>query len=160
VVGFVDGEGCFSIGFAKQPDRANRRGYRTGLQVMHRFVVTQGERSKASLEELHEFFGVGRLYLNRRHDNHKEHLWQFRVQRTKDLIETIIPFFQQFPLLTAKREDFEKFTASLAIVAQGRHLSTAGMLEIVDLAEQMNHHKARPDPIRILRDHTPNTPRG
>src|ERR671936_2363087 len=32
VIGFVDGEGCFSIGFTRQPNRVNRRGYRTGYQ--------------------------------------------------------------------------------------------------------------------------------
>jgi hypothetical protein len=79
VVGFVDGEGCFSIGFVKQPDRAGRRGYRTGYQVAHGFVVTQGERSANCLRELQEFFGVGRLYVNQRHDNHREHLMQYRV---------------------------------------------------------------------------------
>jgi hypothetical protein len=30
VIGFVDGEGCFSIGFIRQPDRKSRKGYRTG----------------------------------------------------------------------------------------------------------------------------------
>ena len=28
VIGFVEGEGCFSIGFIKQPDRESRRGYK------------------------------------------------------------------------------------------------------------------------------------
>src|SRR5581483_4068739 len=73
IVGFVDGEGCFSVGFVKQPDRAGRRGYRTGYQVSHAFVVTQGARSVGCLEELREFFGVGRLFANRRYDNHREH---------------------------------------------------------------------------------------
>ena len=31
VIGFVDGEGCFSIGLIRQPDRVNRKGYRTGF---------------------------------------------------------------------------------------------------------------------------------
>ena len=52
VIGFVDGEGCFSIGFVRQPDRCRRRGYKAGYQVFHRFVVTQGARSAGSLEEL------------------------------------------------------------------------------------------------------------
>ena len=30
VIGFVDGEGCFSIGFVRQPSRAGRKGYRAG----------------------------------------------------------------------------------------------------------------------------------
>jgi hypothetical protein len=60
VIGFVDGEGCFSIGFVRQPSRAGRKGYVTGYQVSHAFVVTQGARSRVCLEELQEFFGVGR----------------------------------------------------------------------------------------------------
>src|SRR5206468_6153970 len=52
VVGFVDGEGCFSIGFVRQQRRADRSGYRTGYQVTQEFVVTQGERSLACLHEL------------------------------------------------------------------------------------------------------------
>ena len=43
VIGFVDGEGCFSIGFVRQPDRGSRKGYRTGYQVSHEFAVTQGK---------------------------------------------------------------------------------------------------------------------
>jgi hypothetical protein len=30
VIGFVDGEGCFSISFVHQKDRTGRRGYRLG----------------------------------------------------------------------------------------------------------------------------------
>jgi len=83
VVGFVDGEGCFSIGFVKQPDRAGRRGYRTGYQVTHSFVVVQGARSLRSLEELRDFFAVGGVSINRRYDNHKEHLHRFTRQRSE-----------------------------------------------------------------------------
>jgi hypothetical protein len=32
VIGFVDGEGCFSIGFVRPPDRPGRAGYRTGFE--------------------------------------------------------------------------------------------------------------------------------
>ena len=45
ITGFVDGEGCFSIHVVRQPHRSNRRGYRTGFQVAHQFVVTQGRTS-------------------------------------------------------------------------------------------------------------------
>ena len=34
VIGFVDGDGCFSIGLARQPPRPGRRGYTTGDQVL------------------------------------------------------------------------------------------------------------------------------
>jgi LAGLIDADG endonuclease len=156
VTGFVDGEGCFSIGFVRQPDRAGRAGYRTGYQVAHRFVVTQGAGSAAALEELMEFFGVGRIYRNRRQDNHREDLLQYRVGRLSDLVEVVIPFFAEHPLRTAKRLDFDKFAACVQLVAAGKHLFAPGLLEIVEIAQTMNHRRLRPELIRILRDHTPN----
>jgi hypothetical protein len=155
VVGFVDGEGCFSIGFVRQPTRTNRKGYRTGYQVSHRFVVTQGERSLPSLEELKSFFGVGRLTRNRRQDNHREHLWQFIVDRRVDLVETIIPFFERNPLRTSKADDFAKFATCVELVAQGSHLEPEGLIEIARITETMNRQKPRTDLIRILRGHTP-----
>ncbi len=156
VVGFVDGEGCFSIGFVKQPDRAGRRGYRTGYQVSHRFVVTQGTGSVSVLEDLQEFFGVGRIFANRRHDNHKEDLAQYIVGRRSDLLEHIVPFFETNPLRTTKRTDFELFAYCMRLIERGAHLEHRGLIEIARTTELMNHRKSRKDLIRILRDHTPN----
>ena len=90
ITGFVDGEGCFSINFVRRPNRATRKGYKTGFQVAHQFVVTQGAKSAECLHMLKEFFGVGRIYVNRRYDNHKENLMQFVVARRGDLLQTII----------------------------------------------------------------------
>jgi hypothetical protein len=157
VVGFVDGEGCFSIGFPRQPDRVGRNGYKLGYQVSPRFVVSQGEGSVHVLEELRRFFGCGRVFINRRHDNHREHMGQFIVERREDLRETVIPFFREYPLHSAKRSDFEKFAVCVDLVSRGRHLTPAGLLEIVEIAQTMNRRKPRPELIRILRDYTPET---
>jgi hypothetical protein len=155
VVGFVDGEGCFSIGFVRQPDRTSRRGYKTGYQVSHRFVVTQGVKSMACLEQLQSFFGVGRIFINRRHDNHKENLAQYIVDRRDDLIEVIIPFFHDFPMISAKQGDFEKFATCVGLIDAGQHLTPAGLVEIAEIAQTMNRMKPRHELIRILRGHTP-----
>jgi hypothetical protein len=155
VVGFVDGEGCFSIGFVRQPDRANRRGYRTGYQVSHRFVVTQGVKSISCLERLESFFGVGRIFINRRHDNHREDLAQFAVRRRDDLIGVIIPFFREHTMRSPKQQNFEKFARCVELMAAGRHLEVDGLIEIAQIAETMNHRKPRHELIRILRGHTP-----
>jgi hypothetical protein len=157
VIGFVDGEGCFSISFVRQADRAGRKGYRTGYQVSPRFVVSQGVSSVHMLEELKSFFGCGRIFVNKRHDNHREHMAQFIVHRREDLLETIIPFFRKHPLRTAKASDFAKFATCVELVSHGRHLTPAGLLEIAEIAETMNRRKSRHELIRILRDHTPET---
>jgi len=155
ITGFVDGEGCFSIHFVRQPHRPRRRGYKTGYQVAHEFAVTQGARSVECLHMLKRFFGVGNVYLNRRHDNHKEDLYRFSVARRDDLIESIIPFFQRHTLRTAKQSDFEKFAKCVELMRQQWHLTASGLLEIAAITETMNHCKPRTDLIRILRDFTP-----
>jgi hypothetical protein len=155
VIGFVDGEGCFSIGLVRQPDRAGRRGYKTGYQVLPRFVVSQGVSSVRALEDLKEFFGCGRIFVNHRHDNHRENMAQFIVSRRDDLTRTVIPFFRQHPLRSAKRGDFEKFAQCVELVESGRHVTPAGLLEIAEIAQTMNRRKPRHELIRILRDHTP-----
>ena len=156
VIGFVDGEGCFSIGFVRQPDRMNRRGYKTGYQVAHEFAVTQGASSIDSLHALREFFGVGQVLINTRYDNHREHLQRYVVRRRSDLLETVIPCFQQHPMRTSKQQNFEKFARCVELIAAGRHLDVDGLIEIAEIAQTMNRRKPRHDLIRILRDHTPN----
>ena len=157
VIGFVDGEGCFSVGFVRQPNRGTRKGYIAGYQVFHRFVVTQGAKSRACLEDLHEFFEAGRIYRNRRKDNHKEDLLQFVVGRRDELLDTIIPFFREHPLRTSKHDDFVGFERCMEIVNADRHRTVQGLVEIAEITQTMNHRKSRKDLIRILRGHTPNT---
>ena len=63
IVGFVDGEGCFSVTIQKATTA-------TGWQVFPEFVVTQGEKSLSALHDLKEFFECGKVFVNRRKDNH------------------------------------------------------------------------------------------
>ena len=155
VVGFVDGEGCFSIGFVRQPSRAGRSGYVTGFQVSHEFAVTRGEQSLRVLHELRDFFGVGQVIVNRRYDNHREHLHRYVVRKRDELLETVIPFFEEHPLRTSKRDNFDKFAECVELISAGRHLTVDGLIQIAEITETMNRKKSRQDLIRILRDYTP-----
>jgi hypothetical protein len=123
--------------------------------VSHEFAVTQGASSVACLRELSEFFGVGIVVANRRYDNHREHLYRFVVRRRIDLLERIIPFFREHPMRTSKQQNFEKFARCVELIADGRHLSRSGLIEIAEIAQTMNRRKPRHDLIRILRGHTP-----
>jgi hypothetical protein len=155
VIGFVDGEGCFSIGLVRQPSRPGRSGYKTGYQVSHEFAVTQGESGRACLEALREFFGVGDIVPNRRYDDHREHMLRFAVRRRQDLLETVIPFFRQHPMTSPKQQNFEKFARCVELISTGRHTSVDGLIEIAEIAQTMNRKKPRHELIRILRGHTP-----
>jgi len=157
ITGYVDGEGCFSINFIRQPHRYNRRGYKTGFQVAHEFAVTQGASSVESLHLLMKFFGVGGVYINKRYDNHKEHMYRYCVRAREELVKTIIPFFDRYPLRTSKQGNFLKFAECIRLIEAGVHLTHSGLIRIVEIAETMNHKKPRTEIIRILRDYTPDT---
>jgi hypothetical protein len=157
VIGFVDGEGCFSIGFVRQADRAGRKGYKTGFQVSHEFAVTQGASGVACLEDIREFFGIGDIVANRRYDNHREHMLRYVVRRRIDLLRTIIPFFRKHPMRSPKQANFEKFALCVELIDAGRHKTADGLIEIAEIAQTMNRKKPRHELIRILRDHTPDT---
>ena len=148
ITGFVDGEGCFAVPMHRNPTSS------VGWQVQPQFVVVQGASSVQALEALRDYFGCGRINVNPRRDNHREPLYRYIVRRFVDLDEIIVPFFQTYPLWTAKRENFEKFVQVLELMKQRRHLSIDGLIEIAAIVETMNHGKpsvAR----RILRGHTP-----
>jgi hypothetical protein len=87
ITGFVDGEGCFSINFIRQPGRVNRKGYITGYQVAHEFAVTQGAKSVECLHWLKQFFGVGQVIINRRYDNQQRALASIRCTKARGSLE-------------------------------------------------------------------------
>ena len=112
-----------------------------GWQVQPRFAVVQGERSVHVLELLHDFFGCGSIYRNRRRDNHKEDLFVYNVFRLEHLTGIIIPFFEANPLRTAKLEDFLKFRQVLLMMKQKAHLTRDGLRRIAEITQTMNHRK-------------------
>lgn len=137
VVGFVDGEGCFSISFVKN------KTVRFGYQIFAEFVITQGEKSKNVLEDVADFFGCGKLYCNKRYDNHNEHLYRYCVRARKDLQSKIIPFFEKYQLQTSKRNDFEIFVSVVNMMSRGEHLNEEGFAAIRELAATTNRKKRR-----------------
>lgn len=145
IVGFTDGEGCFSISIIK--NKTTKRGY----QIFPEFVITQGEKSKKSLEIFQNFFHCGKIYINRRYDNHTEHIYRFCVRSIVDLHDIIIPFFKEHSLKTEKATDFKLFSEAVDIISVGKHLTQNGFNRIARLKSQSNR--------KILRDYTSDPPK-
>ena len=137
IVGFSDGEGCFSVSFVKNAT------VKFGYQIFAEFVLTQGVKSLSVLSKIREFFQVGKIYENRRNDNHRENIYRFCVRSISELDAVIVPFFQKFPLKTAKSQDFEIFARIVEMMKNREHLTVKGFDEIQNLAAQMNRRKPR-----------------
>lgn len=136
VIGYIDGEGCFSVSLFRNKTT------KFGWQVFPEFVVTQGEKSKNSLEILMKFFKCGKVFVNKRYDNHKENIYRYCVRSKKDLTETIIPFFKENQLKTAKKKDFEIFAKIVSMMNENKHSELDGLKKIAKMIEKMNQKKS------------------
>lgn len=137
IVGFTDGEGCFTISIINNPTT------KFGKQIFPEFVITQGEKSLRALQEIKNFFGCGRIFINKRYDNHHENLYRYCVRSIKEINEKIIPFFDQFPLHTHKENDFKIFKKVINLMSKKEHLKKVGWNKILKLASQTNRKKSR-----------------
>ena len=78
-------------------------------------------------------FGCGSIRPDR---SDKTLKWETR--RLDDLVGHVIPHFNRYPLLSAKRLDFERFASVCRLMADGKHRSRAGLIEIVSIVRGMN----------------------
>ena len=137
IVGFIDGEGCFSVSLHKNPTT------KLGWQIMPEFVATQSEKSLDSLKVIKNFFDCGNIFVNRRYDNHKGNLYRFCVRSFNDLNEKIVPFFKKHKLKTSKSIDFELFAEIIALMSKKEHLNEKGINKIIKIATKMNTGKRK-----------------
>lgn len=134
IVGFVDGEGCFSISVVRNASMSH------GWQVQHEFAVVQSAPSGNVLELIKSHYGCGSIVKQKRKDSRRSDLWRFSVKNRKELQETIIPFFIANPLLTSKQNDFVLFCEAVnclhSSIPYPQKLHTCAAI-----AEKMNRKK-------------------
>ena len=135
IVGFTDGEGCFSVSFIRNATN------KSGWQVFPEFVITQGVKSLKALEIFKRYFGCGKIFINKRYDDHNEHLYRYCVRPLCDLSEKIVPFFKKNKLKTAKINDFLIFAKVVKLMERKIHHSKSGMRAIARMVEKMNRKK-------------------
>jgi len=135
IVGITDGEGCFTVSINRNPTT------KLGCQVLPEFVITQGEKSLSSLKKIQKFFKCGRVFVNRRHDNHKENIYRYCVRSLSDLEAIIIPFFQENRLITEKKNDFRYFSQVVNLMLERKHLSEKGIKKVGRIIQKMNTKK-------------------
>jgi hypothetical protein len=128
LVGFVDGEGCFSVSI-KPRKRMN-----TGWDVDPMFQVYQHIDDRFVLETFKNFFKCGYIV----EKDSKKSVLVYVVDRRETLLNVIIPFFDKHKLITSKRENFLKFKRILLLMKKGKHLEKEGLREVVKIACSMN----------------------
>ena len=123
VVGFVDGEGCFSI-------TLNKNGARLP-EVRLIFEIELREDDLPILEKIAEVLGCGKIYRLEyaRYAKWSPHV-KLKVSNFADISEKVIPFFTKYPLQAKKAVQFEKFCRVAEIIKRKEHLTEEGVQRI------------------------------
>ena len=66
-------------------------------------------------------------------------VWYYEVNNFTAITENVIPFFNRFGFLSAKKKhDFAKFKELAELISAGVHLSDKGIQKILEIRRTMN----------------------
>ncbi len=125
--GYVDGEGCFCVSMNK----SSRHMF--GWEVRPSFSVSQNSGRAEVLRMLRSHFKCGSIRPDR-----SDKTIKYEVRSLENLIKSVIPHFEQNPLLSSKSSDFELFAKICRMMSKKKHHTITGFSSIIDLAFRMN----------------------
>ena len=139
--GFTDGEGCFSVAICRHASAP------FGWKIDPLFQVYQHKYNSRILYIFRDVLHFG--YVSLKGGNPS--CFVYCVDRISALINTVIPFFEQYPLLGEKYQNFLLFKEIVRGLAKKEHLSIEGFTRLTKLAYQMNHNgKYRKNPMEYV----------
>ena len=129
--GLTDGEGHFQIWIGRQTGRPK-------LQMGVRFKLQLREDDKAILEEIRDYLSIGSLnkYNHSRQRSRGSYTMDsidFKVTRINQIMHTLIPLFDKFPLRTKKQEDYHIWREAAKLVSTKQHMTYLGRMKYLDL---------------------------
>ena len=148
LAGFTDGEGSFHVTFRK------RETSKIPWKISLCLNISQKDPVILSLFKKHLECGTLR---ERKHDG----IWYYEVNNFNAIQNNVIPFFNRFGFLSAKKKkDFSKFKQIAKLIEKNDHLTVEGIKEILKIRKEMNDGGKRKysdeEILRILRDYMPN----
>ena len=125
LAGFADGEGSFNLSFRKRKD------YSRPWKISLCFNVSQRDKVILTLYKRHLKCGTLRT--------RKDGVWYYEVNNFRAINENVIPFFNRFGFLSAKKKrDFAKFKQIANLITDGEHLNRKGIERILEIRKAMN----------------------
>ena len=135
LAGFAEGESCFTISLNK--NRATKTGYIVSLK----FEISQDLRDEKLLQNIVNYIGCGKVY---RLTTGSFNRGNILVSKISDILNKIIPFFQDFPLLGVKSKAFKNWSAVAELMQKKEHLSEEGLEKIKIIKKNLNKTTFKP----------------
>ncbi len=131
VVGFIDGDGSFSISIGKH--KTLKRGY----EVRPEFEIEIRKDDQEILERILITIGAGRIY----DLSYERYGWyphaKYKITSIWDMKEYLFPFLDQHPPQAKKGKSYQLFRQTVLMVCDKQHLSDEGFEKIVGLRAEL-----------------------
>jgi len=129
ITGFSDAEASFMVFVNKNSI------VKLGFQIQACFQIGLHEKDRALLEMIQFYFkGVGNI------SKQGKDLVQYRVtSQNPEGLEIIVEHFENYPLITQKKADFELLKQVIEIIKNKEHLTEKGLAKIVSIKASMNN---------------------
>lgn len=111
--GFTDGEGCFRIAYSEGPQRANPNRVRIHFET--KFIILLRMDDRPILESIKNYFGCGVLSPRIPKTPGINPQVALEIRRPIELMHSVVPHFDRFPLRAKKRKDYEIWRQAVEI---------------------------------------------
>jgi hypothetical protein len=92
------------------------------------------EKDRVLIQSIQEFFGaIG--YVSKLNNSSAV---EFRVSTLKDLVDVILPHFDNYPLITKKHSDYLLFKQIVLLMLNKEHNTLEGIQKIVNIRASLN----------------------
>ena len=127
ITGLVDAEGSFVVSVLKSSFT------KIGWGVNARFKITVHITDLDLILKLKDFFGenIGKIVISK-------DTCTYRVDKFKDIMEVIIPHFDNYPPVTQKLADYILFKEIVGLMKNKEHLTLDGLRKILSFKASLN----------------------
>lgn len=122
ITGFTDGEGCFTLYV-----RADRQKRKNAIVTYYRwqvdFAITLRGDDIDMLHKIKTYFGCGVVSLSRKADTQHAHNYGqagYHIASPSDIVRSVIPHFEKYPLNSKKQRDFELWKEAVMIIKMAK----------------------------------------
>lgn len=128
ITGLFDAESSFVVAILKNSK------YKTGWNVQSRVQIKMHEKDRTLIQSIKGFFGdIG--YVSKPNNTSTV---EFRVSTLKDLVDVILPHFDNYPLITKKHSDYLLFKQIVLLMLNKEHNTLQGIQKTVNIKASLN----------------------
>jgi len=134
LAGFTSGDGSLSVSTKKN------KAYKTGKQLQLTYSINLNQRDTELIKGIRAFL-LGNQETKYIYKDVSRNKIQLAFNNLTIINEKLIPFFDKFPLIGAKANDYLFFKEIFFLMQNNEHLTELGLANILAIREKMNNYE-------------------